>query len=169
MESSLKRKRNSAYITPRSHRSRPNPLDAAFSQGQRRNNSRIRFSSPQGPSESRQRPDNARETGADNRSFQISTDDDLDQVIVAIDVKESATVGCAYYSAEEEKLYLLGDIRSAGAETIDSCEPMSISATVDDPDMHSVIFQTKPTVLLTSTRVDHLNRKGPQTGLENGN
>lgn len=119
MESSFKRKRQSAYITPRSHRSRRNPLDVAFSQGGRHNHSRTRFSSPRA-SEARQRPGNAGEVRTDSRSFEISTDDDLDQVIVGIDVKDSGTVGCAYYSAEEEKLYLLGDIRSGGNETIDS-------------------------------------------------
>lgn len=58
---------------------------------------------------------------ADSRSLEAYIDDDLDQVIVAIDVKDSGTVGCSYYSAEEEKLYLLGDIKSAGTDTIDSC------------------------------------------------
>lgn len=58
--------------------------------------------------------------------MELSTDDDLDQVIVAIDKKDSGTVGCSYYSAEEEKLYLMGDIRFAGAEVIDSCQFKSI-------------------------------------------
>lgn len=126
MQSSLKRKRHSAYITPRSHRDRTNPSDGAVSHGQRYNNSHIRFSTPQGPSGPRQPPDDNREAQIDNRSFEISADDDLDQVIVAIDMKDSSTVGCAYYSAEEEKLHLLGDIRSAGTETIDSCQSLSL-------------------------------------------
>lgn len=53
--------------------------------------------------------------------LQQSIDDDIGQVIVAIDMKESGTVGCSYYSAQEETLYLMGDIRFAGNETIDSC------------------------------------------------
>lgn len=51
-----------------------------------------------------------------------ATDDDLDDhVIAAIDMKDHGTVGCSYYSAEEEKLYLLGDSRSGDMETIDAC------------------------------------------------
>lgn len=49
-----------------------------------------------------------------------SVDDGLDQVIVAIDMRDSGTVGCSYYSAQEETLYLMGDIRFAGSESIDS-------------------------------------------------
>jgi DNA mismatch repair protein MSH5 len=50
-----------------------------------------------------------------------STDDDFEQIIVAIDIRNSGTVGCSYYSAQEETLYLLGDLQSAGAELVDSC------------------------------------------------
>jgi DNA mismatch repair protein MSH5 len=51
----------------------------------------------------------------------MSSDDDLEQVIVAIDIRESGTVGCSYYSAQEESLYLLGDIRSSSNDAIVSC------------------------------------------------
>lgn len=51
-----------------------------------------------------------------------ATDDDFnDHVIAAVDMKDYGTVGCSYYSAEEEKMYLLGDSRSGGMETIDAC------------------------------------------------
>ncbi|EAU38965.1 predicted protein [Aspergillus terreus NIH2624] len=69
-----------------------------------------------------------------------STDDDFEQIIVAIDIRNSGTVGCSYYSAQEETLYLLGDLQSAGAELVDS-----------------LVLQTKPTVLLTSPRVDSVD------------
>ena len=48
-------------------------------------------------------------------------DDDFGHVIAAIDMKEYGTVGCAYYSAEEEKLHLLGDSRLGGIEIIEAC------------------------------------------------
>lgn len=48
-------------------------------------------------------------------------DDDFGHIIAAIDMKDYGTVGCAYYSAEEEKLCLLGDSRSGGMETIEAC------------------------------------------------
>lgn len=66
-------------------------------------------------------PDRGRESGSSRRHHVHLTDDDLDQVIVAIDVRDAGTVGCSYYSAHEEKLYLLGDLPSAGAEVIDTC------------------------------------------------
>lgn len=52
--------------------------------------------------------------------LQQSIDDALGQVIVAIDMRDSGIVGCSYYSAQEETLYLMGDIRFAGNETVDS-------------------------------------------------
>lgn len=48
-------------------------------------------------------------------------DEELDQVIMAIDMKERETVGCCYYVAQEEKLYLLEDVRSGGMEIIETC------------------------------------------------
>lgn len=50
------------------------------------------------------------------------SDDDLDQVIMAIDTKEGDTVGCCYYVAQEEKLYLFGDAKSSGTAIIEICE-----------------------------------------------
>ena len=47
-------------------------------------------------------------------------DDVFDQVIVAIDTRDSGTVGCSYYSAREEKLYLLGDMQSSGTDVIET-------------------------------------------------
>lgn len=49
------------------------------------------------------------------------TDDDLDLVVVAIDVRDSGTIGCSYYSTQEETLYLLGDMPSFGSDNIDTC------------------------------------------------
>ncbi|KAJ5915628.1 DNA mismatch repair protein MutS core [Penicillium verhagenii] len=80
-----------------------------------------------------------------------SIDDDLGHVIVAIDLKDYGTVGCAYYSAEEEKMYLLGDCRSGGMETIDI-----------------LITQIKPTVILAPPRVDVSSLQGQNQSLTNG-
>ncbi|OQE40807.1 hypothetical protein PENCOP_c005G07611 [Penicillium coprophilum] len=72
-----------------------------------------------------------------DRSVRATDDDFDDHVIAAIDMKDHGTVGCSYYSAEEEKLYLLGDSRSGDIETIDA-----------------LLLQIKPTVVLTPPRVD---------------
>ncbi|KAJ5332567.1 DNA mismatch repair protein MutS core [Penicillium brevicompactum] len=66
-----------------------------------------------------------------------ATDGFDDHVIAAIDTKDHETVGCAYYSAEEEKMYLLSDTRFGGMETVDA-----------------LLLQIKPTVVLVPPRVD---------------
>ncbi|CAG8230586.1 unnamed protein product [Penicillium nalgiovense] len=70
-------------------------------------------------------------------SVRVTDDDFDDHVIAAIDLKDHGTVGCSYYSAEEEKMYLLGDSRSGDMEIIDA-----------------LLLQIKPTVVLTPPRVD---------------
>lgn len=41
-------------------------------------------------------------------------------VVMAVDIKEKATVGCAYYVSEEQKLYLLKDTAMGGAEVLET-------------------------------------------------
>ncbi|EPS25691.1 hypothetical protein PDE_00625 [Penicillium oxalicum 114-2] len=48
-------------------------------------------------------------------------DEELGHVIVAVDIKDQGTVGCAYYVAENETLFLLGDGRFGGMDAIDTC------------------------------------------------
>lgn len=72
--------------------------------------------------------------------------DDMNEIIMAVDMKERGTIGCAYYIAREEKLCLMEDIKMAGLETIDTLK-----------------LQAQPTIVLISTRSDerleqHLNR-----------
>lgn len=57
----------------------------------------------------------------DDGILEQSVDDCLDQVIVAIDMRDSGTVGCFYYSSQDETLYLMGDIQFGGNESINSC------------------------------------------------
>jgi DNA mismatch repair protein MSH5 len=45
----------------------------------------------------------------------------LDHVIVAIDVKEKGSVGCAYYIAREERLLCMEDVPRGGIESIERC------------------------------------------------
>ena len=46
---------------------------------------------------------------------------ELYQTIMAIDIRERGTVGCCYYVAHEEKLYLLEDVAYGGTEIIETC------------------------------------------------
>jgi hypothetical protein len=48
------------------------------------------------------------------------SNDSLGHIIVAIDIKSRAEVGCAYYIAKEERLLCMEDITGGGQEIVDS-------------------------------------------------
>lgn len=47
---------------------------------------------------------------------------DLAAVIMAVDLRERGTVGCAYYSAQTETLYVMEDARYGNAELVGQCK-----------------------------------------------
>lgn len=50
----------------------------------------------------------------------VDADFDEDQeVIMAVDVTDRGSIGCAYYVAREEKLCMMEDIQLGGAEMVD--------------------------------------------------
>lgn len=49
------------------------------------------------------------------------TDEALDNIIMAIDMKEHGTVGCAYYVAREERLFCMEDIIHGGTDIVETC------------------------------------------------
>ncbi|CEN62376.1 hypothetical protein ASPCAL09011 [Aspergillus calidoustus] len=83
---------------------------------------------------------------ADNNRESSTTEqpetEDFDQIIAAIDMREAGTVGCSWYSAHEEKLYLMEDIKFSNTEILDT-----------------LTIQIKPTILLVSSRVDHFSQR----------
>ncbi|EZF33889.1 hypothetical protein H101_02549 [Trichophyton interdigitale H6] len=64
-------------------------------------------------------------------------DDELCKVVMAVDMKDRGTIGCSYYSAQEEKLYVMEDIVYGGHDVIDILK-----------------LEIEPTVLLLSLRAD---------------
>lgn len=59
-----------------------------------------------------------------NHSSREARDEDLDElneVIMAVDLKDYGTVGCCYYVAREEKLYFMEDIKFGGADVVENC------------------------------------------------
>ncbi|KAJ5553509.1 DNA mismatch repair protein MutS core [Penicillium frequentans] len=152
--SSSKRKRSPAalrppLITPRTTKSRP-----AFEARTTSAPSPFQRSSvyPSSSAAKQLRTPFCTETQHETNYTESSIDDDLGHVIVAIDIKDYGTVGCAYYSAEYEKMYLLGDSRSGGMETIDT-----------------LIAQIKPTVILIPPRVDLSTIQGQSQSLAHEN
>ncbi|KAK4543724.1 hypothetical protein LTR36_005369 [Oleoguttula mirabilis] len=73
--------------------------------------------------------------------------DNLDEVIMAVNLTDRGTVGCAYYVAREEKLYFMEDLKLGGANIINS-----LKLFID------------PTVVLVSTKCDDevINRVDPE-------
>lgn len=63
--------------------------------------------------------------------------DSLNEIIMAIDMKERGTLGCAYYIAREEKLCLMEDIKIAGLDIVDLLK-----------------LHAQPTIVLISSRAE---------------
>lgn len=84
--------------------------------------------------------------------------DSLDEVIMAVDLRDKETVGCSYYVASEEKLYLMEDLKHGGIEVIDACKVIMLSLDqllpVDRPNVTVVKLHVMPTTILLSSRVD---------------
>ena len=48
--------------------------------------------------------------------------DSLEHIVMAIDLRDRESVGCAYYVAREEKLYCMEDIKYGGLEIMNMCK-----------------------------------------------
>lgn len=86
----------------------------------------------------------------------VFDDDDIDEtlenVVMAIDIKERGTVGCAYYIAREERLFCMEDIVNGGNDVTETCNYHSSHLirllTI------LVKLEIQPTVVLLSLRID---------------
>lgn len=72
--------------------------------------------------------------------------DAMNEVIMAVEMRDPGAIGCAYYIAREEKLCLMEDIKMAGLDIIDTLK-----------------LHAQPTFIIISTRSDekledHLNK-----------
>lgn len=47
-------------------------------------------------------------------------DDAINEIVMAFDIKERGTVGCAYYVAAEAKLYFMEDVKLGGADIVEA-------------------------------------------------
>jgi DNA mismatch repair protein MSH5 len=63
--------------------------------------------------------------------------DALNEIIMAIDMRDRDTLGCAYYVARDEKLFLMEDVKLAGLDIVDTLK-----------------LHASPTVVLISTKSD---------------
>lgn len=63
--------------------------------------------------------------------------DSINEVVMAFEMRDRGAIGCAYYVARDEKLYLVEDIKMADLDIIDTLK-----------------LHAQPTVVLISTRSD---------------
>ena len=49
----------------------------------------------------------------------VEEDEILQERVMAVDMRDRGSIGCSYYVAATEALYLLEDVKSGGLETID--------------------------------------------------
>lgn len=47
-------------------------------------------------------------------------EDSLNEVVMAVDIRNKGTVGCSYYVAREEKLYFMEDMKLGGTAVVES-------------------------------------------------
>lgn len=139
MASSSKRKRQHPFSSSNSNTSKFFHSSTAQAVGRGRPSARPQPSADRNHSETPSSShSNARLSAARSRSIGLVSEsftpeddrqvlareesDELDQVIAALDVKERGIVGCAYYVAREERLYCMEDVKSDGAEVIETCK-----------------------------------------------
>lgn len=72
--------------------------------------------------------------------------DALNEIVLAIDMRERGTLGCAYYVASEEKLFLMADIPQSSVQIVDTLK-----------------LHASPTIVLISTRSDDALEEHLQT------
>lgn len=80
-------------------------------------------------------------------------DDSLNEVIMAVDLRDRGTIGCAYYVAREEKIYMMEDIRFGGTQFIETCKSL-MPMIPNHANTQKVKLHAQPTVVLLSARVD---------------
>ncbi|KAL8652401.1 MAG: hypothetical protein Q9210_002702, partial [Variospora velana] len=80
-------------------------------------------------------------------------DDSLHEVIMAVDLRDRGTIGCAYYVAREEKIYMMEDIRFGGTQYIESCKSL-LPMIPKHTNAQEVKLHAQPTVILLSSRLD---------------
>lgn len=48
--------------------------------------------------------------------------DSLNEVIMCVDMRDQGTVGCCYYVARDQRMYVMADVAYGGVEVIETCK-----------------------------------------------
>jgi len=73
----------------------------------------------------------------DNEIIARENMDSFNETIMAIDMRDHGTIGCAYYVAREEKLFLMEDIKMGSVDLVDTLK-----------------IHASPTIVLITTKSD---------------
>ena len=74
--------------------------------------------------------------------------------MTAIDVRNNSTVGCCFYVAREEKMYVSGDMKLGGLQIVEKCKYMSMIKRLPSLTGGKVKQYAQPTVVLAPTRIN---------------
>lgn len=77
--------------------------------------------SPRSPSSPRPEDDYRPEDEASIKEREET--DSLDETVMCVDMRDRGTVGCCYYVARDEKLFVMVDVAYGGIEVISTCKP----------------------------------------------
>ena len=80
--------------------------------------------------------------------------DNLSEIVMAVNLTDRGTVGCAYYVARDEKLYFMEDVRMGGPDIIDACKKSCVQMILTHADRDTVKTFVDPTVVLVSSKCD---------------
>lgn len=62
--------------------------------------------------------------GEHNQRDDNGDSEDLSEVVMAVNLTDRGTVGCAYYVARTETLYFMEEMRMGNAEVVDACKSL---------------------------------------------
>ena len=79
--------------------------------------------------------------------------DYLGEVVTAIQVKNNDTVGCSFYVARDERLFVGGDMKYGGVEVVEACK-CHADILASPMTCRSVKSYCRPTTILLPSRID---------------
>lgn len=93
---------------------------SATSSTPRPNRYRVQIQASAGPSSTPLPENGIRSTSNAHEIEQDPDADDLNEVVMAVNMRERGTVGCAYYLARQETLYVMEDVQLGSVEVVEA-------------------------------------------------
>jgi DNA mismatch repair protein MSH5 len=59
-------------------------------------------------------------------------DESSDHIIMALDIKDRGSIGCAYYVARDERLFCMEDVPKGGIDVVEKCESIPMHGALAD-------------------------------------